>query len=215
MGVLNPNRLLVEGEEDKRVIPYFMDHFLKWGDEKDEWPVEIKALGGIEDLLQPGVIETALKTRDLKALGVIVDGNDDPMGRWKRIRERALKAFSDLPNDMPEEGLLAMNTEGLKFGAWLMPDNRKHGMLETFLRLFVPADGEPLWSFVEGACVEAKKHGASYKDAHIDKVRIHAWLALQDPPGQSLHLAVLAKTLNPSSPCADKFVSWFRSLYGI
>ena len=49
----NPNILLVEGDEEKRVIPYLMDHHVVWGDKEDEWVVQVKSHGGIDDLLEP------------------------------------------------------------------------------------------------------------------------------------------------------------------
>lgn len=196
----NPNRLLVEGDEDKRVIPQFMENFLPWGNERRTWPVEIESFNGYADLLKPGVIEAELKTSGLRALGVIVDANDDPAKRWRSIRDRAGKSFPGLPEEMPENGLVAVNGDGLRFGTWLMPDNKTKGMLETFLSTFIPASGEPLWELVKKYCAEAKNSGAPFHDVHIDKVHIHSWLALQDSPGQQLHLAVLSKTLKIGSP---------------
>jgi hypothetical protein len=209
----NPNRLLVEGDEDKRVIPYFMENFIPWGNNKSTWPVEIESFNGISELVTPGTIEAELKTSGLKALGIIADANDDPANRWASIRTRALKAFPALPENLPAEGLIEMNADGLRFGVWLMPDNTEKGMLETFLGLFVPLDGQSLWDYTEITCTESKKHNAPFKDAHRDKVRIHTWLSWQDPPGQSLHLAVLSQALKPGSPKADPFVKWFRTLF--
>ena len=37
----NPNILLVEGDEEKRVIPYLMDHRVVWGDKEIEWVAEV------------------------------------------------------------------------------------------------------------------------------------------------------------------------------
>ena len=31
----NPNKLMVEGDEEKRVIPYLMDKYVAWGDSRD------------------------------------------------------------------------------------------------------------------------------------------------------------------------------------
>jgi hypothetical protein len=70
MARANPNRLLVEGEEDKRVIPYFMEYFIPWGNNRGAWPVEIEAFNGIEEMLKPGVIEAELRISRLQALGI-------------------------------------------------------------------------------------------------------------------------------------------------
>jgi len=79
MDRLHPNRLLVEGAEDLRVIPFLMECFIPWED--DNRPVHIEEFGGVENLLKPGIIETKMKTRGLRALGVLIDANDNPAAR--------------------------------------------------------------------------------------------------------------------------------------
>ena len=37
MARANANVLLVEGDEEKRVIPYLMDEHVVWGDKEDDW----------------------------------------------------------------------------------------------------------------------------------------------------------------------------------
>jgi hypothetical protein len=97
-----------------------------------------------------------------------------------------------------------------------MPNNVSTGMIESFLSLFIDDPTKGLWPFVQAHCSDAKaSHQAPFKDVHLDKAQIHAWLAIQDPPGHQLHVAVLAKVLLPTSPLADPFVNWFCSLYGL
>ena len=87
-------------------------------------------------------------------------------------------------------------------------------MLETFLGLFIDDKSSGLWEHVISHCEEAKtKHQAPYRTAHLDKARIHAWMVLQDPPGEQLHIAILQNILKPNSPQAEPFVNWFRKLY--
>ena len=78
----HPRLLLVEGREDKRVIPQFMEKFIRWGehDEPEKWPAEIVEFDGVEPLLKPGSSKRELKSPGLKALGVLVDANADPVG---------------------------------------------------------------------------------------------------------------------------------------
>ena len=168
----------------------------------------------MEPLLEPGVIENALKSPGLKALGVMVDAYTDPVVRWKSIRARAIAAMPNIPADLPPDGLVMENDEGLRFGVWLMPNCSSQGMLETFLGLFIDDQSTGLWEYVKGHCEAAKtNHQAPYRAAHLDKARIHAWMALQDPPGEQLHIAIIKKILKPNSPQAEPFVKWFRKLY--
>lgn len=76
MQAANPNILLVEGDEDKRVIALLMDEFVVWGDKRDEWAADIKSFGGIADLLEPGNIEAQGKVVGRRALGIVVDADD-------------------------------------------------------------------------------------------------------------------------------------------
>ncbi|HVX63214.1 MAG TPA: DUF3226 domain-containing protein [Pirellulales bacterium] len=212
---LHPKKLLVEGEEDKRVIPQLIEaHGVEWGENRQEWIVLIEQLGGIEPLLESAVIETELKVRGLEVLGIVVDANDSAAERWKRIRNRCAKAFPSLPETLPNEGLIDTNVDGLKLGVWLMPDNRSRGMLETFLACLLGDETQPLWQYANETVVNAKDRGAPFTDAHEDKARIHTWLAWQDPPGRQLHDAVKFQMLKPS-PLSAPFVAWFRSLYGV
>jgi hypothetical protein len=213
----HPKRLLVEGKDELYVIPQFLEQCgIPWGewDQRDRWPAEIKQFDGIEPLLKTGVIESELKTSGLAALGVMVDANSDPVGRWNRVRAQAVAVFPNLPADLPPEGVVVTNAVGLRFGVWLMPDCSSPGMLETFLARFVADPTGGLWPFVVAHCAEAKRlHGAPFADAHRDKAQVHAWLALQDPPGQQLHSAILQNIFRPGSPEADRFVHWFRTLF--
>ena len=208
------NKLLVEGDEDKRVVPYLLEeaHIL-WGDSEDERPVDIQAYNGVDDLLAKGQIETQLKTPRLEALGIIVDANYKFDSRWRHLRDRCILTFPDIPEAMPPRGLICQNDEGLRLGAWIMPDNQTSGMLETFLAYLVPDEGSDIWKFSCETVEKAREKGAPFRENHLDKARIHSWLAVQDPPGQSLHLAIVKRILAPESDEAETFINWFVELF--
>jgi Protein of unknown function (DUF3226) len=211
----SPNLLLVEGDEEKRVIPYFMDEHVVWGDRKDDWVVQIEKFDGVDSLLKPGVIEAAAKTPGLRAVGVMIDANDQFESRWDRIRQRCLRISPNIPAELPPEGLIHVTTSGLRIGVWIMPDNRSRGMLETFLCYLVKSDFQPLWTFARECCLKSKDHGARYIEAHGDKANIHTYLAWLDPPGRSLHVSVLARALDARLPLGEQFVRWFVDLFQI
>jgi hypothetical protein len=209
----NPNILLVEGDEEKRVIPYLMDEHVVWGDKEDEWVAEIRSYGGIEDLLDPGNIEPAVRVIGRKAVGIVVDADDQFDSRWQRVRNCCLGIAPDFPEDLPPEGLIHENDQGLRIGVWIMPDNQSRGMLETFLRhLIIPAYAD-LWAFAQESCTRSRDHGAPYTDPHRDKADIHTYLAWLDPPGRSLHVSVLARALDARLPLGEQFARWFIDLY--
>lgn len=98
MSLPNPNKLLVEGEEDKRVVPELIElNGIPWCSSRSERIVEIEAVGGIEEILKPGSISAELKERNLKRLGILVDADDEPAKCWQRIRGACADLFPALP----------------------------------------------------------------------------------------------------------------------
>lgn len=207
------NFLMVEGPEDAKAIAGLIDQFITWGNSKDDWPVNIQPYGGIDELLKVGVIEATLKQPKLEAVGILVDGDDNPLGRWQSVRQRCLAAFPELPVELVPSGVLATNSRGLRLGVWVMPDNGSHGMLESFLRHCVGDPKETLWLYGEAACAEAKRLGANYREVHRDKAIIHSWLSWQDPPGQTIYTALIERIIKAESEHANSFVDWFCELY--
>ncbi|MGB3401295.1 MAG: DUF3226 domain-containing protein [Microcoleaceae cyanobacterium] len=214
-GKYHPNVLIVEGDQDKRVIPYLMEaNGITWGEKKEAAVVKIKSYGGYQNI-NTDVISTELKASGLKALGLIVDADEDLNARWDSIRNVCIKSIPSLPEELPESGLIFHTPLGVKFGIWVMPDNQTPGMLETFLKYLIPDESETLWQYVQEVVPIAKNKGAKYIDNHLDKACIYAWLALQNPPGRQLHHAVMEKILDPTHPKAQTFVNWFKTLYNL
>ncbi len=94
-----------------------------------------------------------------------------------------------------------------------MPDNQSRGMLETFLSYLINPERSALWTFAQEACARSRDHGAPYTDPHRDKADIHTYLAWLDPPGRSLHVAVLARALDGRLPLGEQFAKWFIDLF--
>lgn len=209
-------KLLVEGEEDKRVIPELVEKAtgLPWGERPRPTLVDIKAADGIERMLARDYIETELKMAGLHSLGLILDADDKPAARWQTLRNRCLPFCPDFPAEPPPEGLVTLLSSRVRFGAWLMPDNQQRGMLETFLATLRPTDTQPaLWQHVTSAVDASRQHGALWLEPHRDKALCHTFLALQDPPGRQLHQALKERVLDAKSPAAQPFVAWFCRLY--
>ncbi|MEB3283192.1 MAG: DUF3226 domain-containing protein [Lyngbya sp.] len=215
MAKIHKNLLLVEGEQDKRTIPYLIEaNGVNWGT-KNNPIVYIDVCGNDDKLIDPVLISTELKASGRVALGIIVDADDNPLGRWESIRNSCHRTIPDLPKNIPETGLIHNTSDGIKFGVWIMPDNQMRGMLETFLAYLVPDESEPLWKYAQEVAKQAKNKGALYKDVHCDKAYIYTWLGWQNPPGRPLHNAVMEKILNPEHLKAQTFVTWFKTLYNL
>lgn len=213
---IHSKKLLVEGAEDKRVIPELIEaNGIIWGETANDAIVYIEEFGGISTLFKPGVIESQLKASGLEIMGIIVDANSSAEKRYHQIRDRCIAQFPDIPKKLPQNGLILTNKDGVKLGVWLMPDNQSHGMLETFLMFLAPNADDPVVAFAEKASKKALDLGAPYKTVHGEKAKIHTWLAWQDEPGAQLHQAVKMHVLNPLSPYAAPFVDWFRRLFEV
>ncbi|MBK1986424.1 hypothetical protein A0J48_002465 [Sphaerospermopsis aphanizomenoides BCCUSP55] len=217
--VIVNKRLIVEGEQDKRVIPELMEaNGVNW--QKGKEPVYIEAYGS-DEFIDNKKISTRLKASWLTHLGLIIDADQNPEDRWQSIRNACLKVeaiqknIDDLPEEMPESGIILNMINNQKFGIWMMPDNQNRGMLETFLAYMIKDESEPLWLYAQEVVIEAKIKGAEFIDEHIDKAYIYSWLAWQKPPGRQLHNAIQEKILDPKHPKAQVFVKWFKDLYDL
>ncbi|MGO9599287.1 MAG: DUF3226 domain-containing protein [Isosphaeraceae bacterium] len=215
MAKQNPNLLLVEGKEEQYTLPFFMDHYVVWGDKKkkEKWVVEIRQFDGVENLLEPGVIEAESKTPGLNALGIIIDANDSFESRWANVRNRCQKAVPSFPNELPPEGLIHITPDRLRIGVWIMPDNGSRGMLETFFGILLVAERVPLWDAARESCDRAFGIYGCYREAHRDKAHIHTYLAWADPPGLPLPRALLEHVLDARLPAAAAFARWFIELF--
>jgi hypothetical protein len=213
MSKVHSKILLVEGKEDLRFVPEIIEaNGVKW---EKPYPVFIDDLDGYENFVKPDEIATYLKSSGLEILGIMIDADDNLKDRWKSIRNVLLQSISDIPPELPEDGLIHTAPDGINIGVWIMPDNQISGMLETFLQYLIPFDREHLWQLSQTVTQQAHQQGAPFTAAHQDKANIHTWLAWQDPPGRQLHQAVKERILDPKHPKAQIFVNWFKTLYNI
>lgn len=208
--------LLVEGKDELRVIPELIEiSGVTWKINENGTVVHIQEHGGKENLVNSFEISAQLKDAKLSVLGIVIDADEDPLGSWQSIRNASLKSIPDIPETLPEDGLIHTTPKGIKFGIWIMPDNKAPGMLESFLAYLISPEKEELWQFAQTATQEAKNRDAPFKDTHLDKANIHTWLAWQNPPGRQLHQSITERILKPDHPNAQKFVTWFKTLYDL
>lgn len=218
MSTPNPYRLLVEGAEDKRVVPELIEkHGIIWEPRPKQYYAEIEDCGGIDNILKDSFISSRFKTSNLKALGIIIDADglsDNQPSRVSDILGQCKKIIPDFDWTLSAKGIVASDQTGKRIGLWVMPDNLNPGMLENLLLSLPPANQLDLVEQARSATQNAKaNHAAPYAAVHEHKAIIHTWLAWQDPPGRQLHQAIQENMLQPHSPIADAFVDWFRRLF--
>lgn len=173
-----PRRLLVEGVSEIYALSELIEtNGIQWEDQHGSPIVKIKSYGGIKNFNSDFLI-AQLDLPKLEILGLIVDADNKPEQRWESVRKICQSCVSEEIKDLPEGGLIctAHNTanQAIRFGIWMMPDNRMRGMLETFLAYLIP-DSDPLWEYAQTAAQQAKLKGAPFKAVHTDKANIHTW----------------------------------------
>ncbi|MBE9048821.1 hypothetical protein IQ243_00030 [Nostocales cyanobacterium LEGE 11386] len=211
----NPKKMLVEGKDDLRVIPELIEkNGITWVDNKKQPIVLIEECGGYENITSD-LIYTELQTGRRTHLGLMVDADDHPSLRWQSIRNACLPSIPNIPEEIPQTGLIMNIPDDKKFGVWMMPDNIIQGMLETFLGYMIPQQGECLWQYACEVAREAKNQGATFKDSYIDKAEIYTWLAWQNEPGRQIHQAIKYNILNPQDAKVQGFITWFKNLYDL
>lgn len=212
--------LLVEGKDDLHVMqnlfmvrgipePFVVETPNPSGSDEDS--------GGVERLLES--IPTRLRTADLERLAVVIDGNDNPIGRWQAVRQRlADTGVNNIPQVHSDSGTvvdLLLPPEPrrpIRFGAWIMPDNRSKGMIEDFVARMIREDDDML-PVVDGFLESIPEKLRRFSPAHRPKARIHTWLAVQEGPGKPMGLAIGAKKyLDTNKKAVQPFLDWVTNV---
>ena len=212
-----PSILRVEGKDDVHAIKHLLSrHAL----DCDSIPVDIKSAdgggdettGGRDPLLDGMHIE--VMTSIGRPVGFILDADDDPEDTWKSVCDRLKGVGLTLPNKAPEEGFVGeASVVHARVGVWLMPDNRRSGALEDFLRDLV-CTHDSLLPIAEESTRHAKKQGARFPDTAERKAVLHAWLAWQEKPGLPYGTAIRARYFAHDSAAALALVEWFKRVFG-
>jgi hypothetical protein len=108
-------KLLVEGNDDQRVIMALRDRF---GIAKT---FDIVDCVGIDNLYKD--IPVRFKQSGIQTIGIIVDADAEINKRWHSLKDILLKQGFTPPDDLPSTGLTLPKENGIKVGVWIMPDN--------------------------------------------------------------------------------------------
>ena len=205
----------MEGKTDRGVIAGLMEaNDVPWPSSAEP-PVFIKEHGSVDEILKPETLKAELGASRLEALGVVVDANGDAASRWNDLRTWCGSEFENLPNQIPAGGLELVHSRGIRFGVWIMPDNRFTGMLEDWLVRLIPEASRPLYQLARRCVWAAEQQNAPFKAVHRTKAEVHTWLAWQDEPGLRLYDAVKHGVLDPRRPESGPFVEWFKRLFRV
>ncbi len=210
--LIDTAQLLVEGKNDRHVVWALCEQHRV----PETFSVEIPGEdnGGVEPLLKS--IPVRLKISRLRALGIILDADQNLKSRWDAVCERLREAgYSNLPSNPRLNGSIIEVDRMPRIGIWLMPNNDLPGILENFVSHLIP-DDDLLATKAEGILHEIESEGLNkYSLTHHQKAFIHTWLAWQKTPGQPMGQAITAQVLSHNQPLAQAFVNWLNLLFNL
>src|SRR6202023_3166329 len=89
--------LIVEGVDDKHSVIGLMKSHVDWPEEKARWPVYVELGNSVSEILTPAFLTTHFKEAGVTTVGIMLDADTNPAGRYQSIRSTSSKFFSDLP----------------------------------------------------------------------------------------------------------------------
>ena len=204
------HQLYVEGKDDIYAIRQLL---IRHGFGHQEVQEFGEVMGDKQGVLD--AIRVAVSAGTGKSLGFVMDANDSPQNTWQAVTARLRQVGVQTPKEIHEGGFVGESKAyKARVGVWLMPDNRKTGALEDFLRDLIE-EGDPLFTHAEDSAREAKSHGAQYSDRNYLKAVLHTWLAWQKKPGRPYGTAIGARYFGADGATAERFINWFRNVFGV
>lgn len=198
-------KLLVEGNDDQHVIWALCEKF----NVKENF--DIIDCEGIDKLLEQ--VPVRFKQSGIDTVGIIIDADIDLNSRWDSLKVMLDKLGFQMPDVLPQNGLIAMNNDSKKVGVWIMPNNNTNGMLEDFINFLVPSDDKllPIVNSTLNSIEEQQLN--KYSLTHKSKATIHSWLSLQEDPGTPMGLGITKRYLTTDKETCKMLIEWISNLF--
>ena len=197
----NDRILLVEGADDEHVVWHLCNRHQAISE------FSIRDKKGIEGLLEDIGLEILDPRR--KAVGILVDANDDLDARWNAVADRLKKENIEVPGSPKPTGTIIDSTP--RIGIWLMPNNTSPGELENFVSEMIPAD-DPVWQLSKNYIDGIPQADRKFTEKKILRAKLYAWLATREDPRQ-MGVAIRARDLRVDGTLSTTFVNWLRQLF--
>jgi hypothetical protein len=217
----NPKKvLLVEGESDKG---FFEEICKKLSLDTSVIVSAPKELGGkrnskegVKNVLKE--LLPQLNDGRISHIAVVVDADHQKHGNGFQTTLDSLSAiveesgFKLEKNSSSIPGLFFKNSDGLEdIGLWIMPDNRRDGMLEDCIKSSIHNKEVMLFKEVEDA---VQKVSAPRFSAHSrTKVEVATWLAWQKQPGHGLYAVITDNLLDDEHPLFKELKFWLLKVF--
>lgn len=202
------NVLLVEGEDDKHVVRHLCQKLAP------ELAFCYSVRGGKDALL--AAIPVVMKQNWRRAVGVLMDANDDIGRRWQAIGDLLRGTEITLPSQPQPGGVVLPGDPSThlnpSFGVWLMPDNAQAGEIEDFVIQLLPR-ADPVWPLAERLIDDIPPAHREFRPQKENRAKLHAWLATRREP-MKMGAAIRAGSLNATAPAAKALADWLTALFG-
>ena len=193
--------LLVEGPDDKHTVLNLCGVSANMPtfdiDDKEGAPNLLKSIRG--EILMEG----------RTAVGIVLDANGDPNGRWQAVAGRLRDADIQPPEAPAPTGIIIEGNP--RVGVWLMPDNQSCGELENFVARMIPRD-DAVWPLSQNYIEKIPDADRKFTKGKTLRAKVHAWLAAREHP-RRMGSAIGAGDLNADVELSKRFVSWLRDLF--
>ena len=213
--------LLVEGPDDKHVVLHLCNRCPSFSDAESSKNEPVVRLypsqptsafsildkGGINQLLD--AISLEIKTPGRKAVGILVDANNDIDARWNDVINRLRKANIQAPPSPQRTGTIIDGHP--RVGIWLMPDNASTGELEDFVMQMIP-EGDSVWPLAKQYIEEIPKADRKFPEVKTRRAELYAWLAARENPRQ-MGSAIGSHDLNVDGDLCQNFLAWLKALF--
>ena len=197
---LPPHALIVEGRDDIHVAQHI------WNRHSGSFSLSVLAKDGVENLLNS--IRNEVRVPGRRAVGIMVDADDDPSARWQSVANRLREVDIQPPTSPDPDGTIIEGNP--RVGIWLMPDNASAGELEDFIADMIPPN-DPVWplsaDYIDGIPPAHKKFSANKET----RAKVHAWLAARENP-RPMGQAIRARDLEIGGALCRRFVRWLDNL---
>ena len=197
----NDRVLLVEGQDDKHVVR----HLCNFHAGMPRFCVLDKE--GIEVLLED--IGSEILAPGRKAVGILVDANDDLDARWDAVANRLREENIEVPGSPELTGTIIDSNP--RVGIWLMPNNTSPGELENFISEMI-LDDDPVWPLSKDYIDGIPEADRKFTEKKILRAKIYAWLATREDPRQ-MGAAIRARDLHTDGTLSTTFANWLRQLF--
>ena len=197
----NDRVLLVEGADDKHVVLQLCNRHQAMPEfyiqDKDGITVLLEGIGS--EIMAPG----------RKAVGILVDANDNLDARWSAVANRLRAENIEVPSSPERTGTIIDSTP--RVGIWLMPNNTSPGELENFVSEMIP-DDDPVWPLSENYIDGIPRAARKFTKKKILRAKIRAWLATREYPRQ-MGAAIGAHDLHVDGTLSTAFANWLQRLF--